>query len=98
MNIKGFVWFTDIIDKLEVKHGLTRVEVENIFTQRPLFSKIQKGRIKGENLYRVLGQTESGRYIVGFFVYKTTHQALVISARDMTDKEKKYYAKKKQNR
>jgi len=36
--------------------------------------------------------TSSGR---GFFTYKETHEALVISARDMADKEKKNYAKRK---
>ena len=95
MIIEGFIWLSDIIDKLESKHGVTRVEVENLFTQKPLFSKIQRGKIKGENLYRVLGQTESGRYIVAFFIYKTTRQALIISARDITDRERKYYARKK---
>ena len=95
MIIEGFIWLSDIIDKLESKHGVTRVEVENLFTQKPLFSKIQRGKIKGENLYRALGQTESGRYIVAFFIYKTTRQALIISARDITDRERKYYARKK---
>ena len=95
MIIEGFIWLSDIIDKLESKHGVTRVEVENLFTQKPLFSKIQRGKIKGENLYRALGQTESGRYIVAFFIYKTTRQALIISARDITDRERKYYARRK---
>jgi len=95
MIVEGFIWLSDIIDKLESKHGVTRVEVENVFTQKPLFSKIQRGKIKGENLYRALGQTESGRYIVAFFIYKTTRQALIISVRDITDRERKYYARKK---
>ncbi|MCD6570603.1 MAG: BrnT family toxin [Deltaproteobacteria bacterium] len=95
MIIEEFVWFSDIIDKLDVKHGVTRFEVESLFTRKPIFSKIQKGRIKGENLYRALGQTESGRYLTVFFIYKVTREAIVISARDMTDKERKYYAKRK---
>jgi len=44
---------------------------------------------------RALGQTDSGRYLTIFFIYKETHEALVISARDMTDKERKNYAKRK---
>jgi hypothetical protein len=95
MIIEGFVWLAEIIDKLEKKHNVTRFEVENLFTRKPIFSKIQKGHIKGENLYRALGQTESGRYLAVFFIYKTTREVLVVSARNMTDKERKYYAKRK---
>ena len=95
MIIEGFIWLTDIVDKIESKHGVTISEAENIFTGKPIFSKIEKGHIKGENLYRALGQADSGRYISVFFIYKTTHEALVISARTMTERERKYYAKRK---
>ena len=95
MIIEGFIWFADIADKLETKHRVTTSEVENIFTKKPLFNKIKKGHVKGEDLYRALGQTDSGRYLTVFFIYKETHEALVISARDMADKEKKNYAKRK---
>ena len=95
MIIEGFIWFADIIDKIEGKHGLTVYEVESVFDRKPIFSKMERGHIRGENLYRALGQTDSGRYLAVFFIYKETHEALVISARDMTDKERKYYAKRK---
>ena len=95
MVIEGFIWYSEIIDKLDEKHSVTRFEVENLFNRKPIFSKIQKGHIKGENLYRALGQTEFGRYLAVFFIYKRTREALVVSARDMTDKERKYYGKRK---
>jgi len=95
MIIEGFIWFADIVDKIETKHGVTTSEAENIFTKKPFFNKIKKGHIRGEDLYRALGQTDSGRYLTVFFIYKETHDALVISARDMTDKERKNYAKRK---
>jgi len=95
--IEGFIWFSDIIDKLEKKHGVSPAEVENLFTCKAFFSKIQRGKVKGENLYRALGQTEAGRYLVSFFIYKRNHHVLIISTRDMTDKERKYCAKKRQN-
>ncbi|PIY87202.1 MAG: hypothetical protein COY75_04060 [Nitrospirae bacterium CG_4_10_14_0_8_um_filter_41_23] len=91
-------------DKLETKHGVTTSEAENIFTKKPLFNSrnwytftfpLTKGHVKGEDLYRALGQTDSGRYLTVFFIYKETHEALVISARDMTDKERKNCAKRK---
>ena len=89
MIIEGFIWFADIVDKIEAKHALTISEVESVFARKPIFSKIEKGRIKGEDLYRVLGQAHSGRYITAFFIYKVTREALVISARDMTERERK---------
>jgi len=95
MIIQGFIWFSDIVDKIEAKHGVTTSEAENIFTRKPLFDKIKEGNVRGEDLYRALGQTNSGRYLVVFFLYKETSEALVISARDMTDKERKNYAKRK---
>lgn len=95
MIIEGFIWLTDIVDKIENKHGVTIYEVESIFIEMPFFSKIKRGHIRGENLYRALGQTDSGRYLTVFFIYKMTHEALVISARDMTERERKHYAKRK---
>jgi uncharacterized DUF497 family protein len=95
MIIEGFIWFADIVDKIETKHDVTIPEVESVFIRKPIFSKIERGHIKGEDLYRALGQTDSGRYLTVFFIYKETHEALVISARDMTDKETKNYGKRK---
>ncbi|MBW1764678.1 MAG: BrnT family toxin [Deltaproteobacteria bacterium] len=57
----------------------------------PVFNRIKRGHVKGEDVYRVLGQTDSGRYLAVFFIYKETHEALVISARDMTTKERKVF-------
>jgi uncharacterized DUF497 family protein len=34
-------------------------------------------------VYLALGQTDAGRYLYVFFVYKKSHNAIVISARDM---------------
>ena len=95
MIIEGFIWFSDIIDKIEAKHGVTLLEAENIFTGKPIFNKIKRGHVRREDVYRALGQTESGRYLAVFFIYKKTHEALVISARDMTDSERKQYARRK---
>jgi uncharacterized DUF497 family protein len=55
---------------------------------------IERGDIEGENLYTAMGQTSAGRYLVVFFIYKTTREALIISARDMTSKEKNLYGRK----
>ena len=37
MIIEGFIWLTDIIDKIENKHGVVRSEVESVFVGIPVF-------------------------------------------------------------
>jgi uncharacterized DUF497 family protein len=95
MNIEGLIWLPEIVDKLENKHGVSVFEVEHLLEAKPIFNKIGKSRISDENLYRALGQDHSGRYLAVFFIYKNTREALIISARDMSKKERKYYAKRK---
>jgi uncharacterized DUF497 family protein len=95
MKIEGFVWYADVLEKLESKHHVTGGEVENIFERKPLFRMIEKGHIRNENLYRALGQCQTGRYLAVFFIYKATKKALVVSARDMSVRERRIYAKRK---
>ena len=45
-------------------------------------------------MYEALDRTDAGRYLVILFIYKKTKAALILSARDMTKKERKLYAKK----
>ena len=68
MKIEGVVWLPEIIDKLIWKHHVTQKEVEEVFYSRPLYRKIQKGHIPGEDLYSALGFTEAGRYLSVFFL------------------------------
>lgn len=55
---------------------------------------MEKGRVKGEDLYSALGRTDGGRYLSVFFILKENKQALVITARDMKESERRRYAKK----
>lgn len=48
----------------------------------------------GEHLYLALGITDSGRYLSVYFVYKKNKKALIVTARNMTVKERRRYAKK----
>jgi uncharacterized DUF497 family protein len=49
-------------------------------------------------VYAALGQTESGRYLIVFFILKQGAVALPISARDMTPRERKLYARQKKRK
>ncbi len=44
-------------------------------------------------MYRALGQTDAGRYLVVFFIHKLTREALILSARDMDHKERRSYGR-----
>jgi uncharacterized DUF497 family protein len=41
-----------------------------------------------------LGQTDSGRYLTVLFIHKPPSEALILSARDMADRERRQYGKK----
>ncbi len=94
MKIVGFIWYDDVIEKIESKHHVTMSEVEEVFFDKPKFRKMNRGKFRGEDVYRALGQTQSGRYLAVFFIYKLTYEALILSARDMDAKERSNYAKK----
>jgi uncharacterized DUF497 family protein len=93
MKIAGFIWLEEIVEKLEVKHQVTPEEVEQVFGSQPRAKRMNRGHYRGEDVYRALGQTDSGRYLAIFFVHKLTNEAMILSARDMDDKERKSYAR-----
>jgi uncharacterized protein len=93
MKIVGFVWLEDIVEKLEVMHQVTPEEVEQVFGRQPKVKRMNRGHYRGEDVYRALGQTDAGRYLAVFFIHKLTHEALILSARDMDDQERKSYAR-----
>ncbi|MBI4675172.1 MAG: BrnT family toxin [Chloroflexi bacterium] len=76
------------------KHNVTPDEVEEIFNRSPRYRFIETGDIEGEDLYAALGQTNEGRYLIVYFVHKATGEALIVSAREMTKKEKRTHGKK----
>jgi len=55
----------------------------------------EKGHTEGEDIYAAFGQTLGGRYLAVFFIYKPiVKTAMIISARDMSDKERQAYGRK----
>ena len=94
MKVTGFVWLEEIVQKLIWKHSVETEEVREIFLNNPRFRFIEKGHRKDENVYTALGRTDAGRYLSCYFVYKKDNRALILSARDMTDAERKRYGRK----
>jgi len=81
--------------KLEVKHNVTVLEARQVLMSRPRFRFAEKGFTDGEDVYVAFGQTFGGRYLSVFFIYKVkTRTAIIISARAMSEKERKAYGRK----
>ena len=94
MIIEGVIWLRTVVDKLAVKHHVEPYEVEQTLDNKPKIRFLEKGEREGENVYMALGQTDAGRYLAILFIYKMTHEALILSARDMAPKERRQYGKK----
>ncbi len=91
MKLHKLVWKEQFLDKIMEKHGVTESEVEEVLFSRPHIRFAEKGHVKGEHVYLAYGQTDSGRYLLISFIWKSQGVALPISARDMTRAERRYY-------
>lgn len=87
-QIEGFLWEEWVIDKLDWKHGVDPQEVEESFFNPPY-----KVRRTADNKHLLYGRSESGRYLFVVFVWEG-QLVKVITARDMTPMEKRFYGRK----
>ncbi len=95
MHIESIACSEHIEEKLEAKHGVILREVRQVFLNRPRIRFAEDGHTEGEDVYVAFGQTFGGRYLSIFFIYKPmTRIALILSARDMSAKERKSYGRK----
>ena len=84
-----------IEDKIETKHNITVWEACQTLLAKPRIRFAEKGHTKGQDVYVAFGQTWGGRYLAVFFVYKPKGKtAIIISARDMSKRERKSYGRK----
>lgn len=94
MEIKDIIWIDIFIDKIWKKHRVKTEEVEDILKSSPKVRFIEEGDVAGEDMYAAMGQASNGRYLIVFFLLKQNGRALIVSARDMTKKERRSYEKK----
>ncbi len=81
--------------KLESKHRTSAREARQVLLSSPRIRFAEKGYTEGDDVYVAFGQTAGGRYLAVYFVYKPdAATAVIISARDMTAKERKAYGRK----
>jgi len=96
MQIENILWLEDVVDKLQWKHRISTFEVEEVLKGNPYIAFKEKGRhYLNEDVYIALGKTEAGRYIFILFIYKANRQTLILTARNMTQAERKLYERKK---
>ena len=95
LRLRKIIWIDKFTIKIQEKHNLTIDEVEDALLSGTIFRRASRGRVRGENVYVAYGKTNSGRYLFIVFIYKQSMEALIISARDMTLKEQRYYNAKK---
>jgi uncharacterized DUF497 family protein len=95
MRLYEVIWKDKFVDKIEGRHKVTTDEVEEVLFSKPHTRRAEKGHVRGEDLYVAYAQTHGGRYLVVFFVHKHQSVALPISARDMTQSERRYYERQK---
>lgn len=94
MQVNEVIWLSEIEDKLWEKHRFSPVEAEEVLFGKPHIRFVERGHQQDEDLYAAYGQTESGRYVIVFYVLKHGRRALVISARDMDSKERQVYGRR----
>jgi len=93
--LKEIIWVDTFVDKIQNKHNVTVEEVEDALVSGAIFRIAKRGKVKGEDIYVAYGKTNVGRHLLIVFIYKQNMIGLIISARDMTNNERKYYNGKK---
>lgn len=91
LGCTGFEWDQENIEKNWLKHKVSPVECEQVFFNQALVAEDLK-RSQREKRYYALGLTDDKRLL---FVAFTIRENLirVVSARDMSRKERKKYEK-----
>lgn len=95
--LKEIIWVDKFALKIQRKHHVTVVEVEESLLSRVIFRRSRRGMIEGEDVYMAYGKTLAGRYLFTVFIYKGQNMGLIISARDMTLRERRYYNARKKS-
>lgn len=89
-GVKGFDWDEGNLRKSSEKHGVSPFESEQIFFNQPLIVEHDVKHSHTEVRFYALGRTDADRHL--FIVFTVRDDLIrVISARDMSKKERKVY-------
>ena len=85
MRIADFEWDEGNVLYLELGHGITPEEAEQVFVHKPLFRRTKKKH------YAAFGPTVVGRYLTVVFELKPRGIVQIITGWDMKRSEIQYY-------
>ncbi len=96
-KVEAFDWDDGNLRKSADRHNVSRPEAEQVFFNQPLLVVEDVQHSEQEQRYHALGQTDVERYIHITFTLRGDDTLIrVISARDMSRKERKIYAQETQ--
>ncbi|MBI4949739.1 MAG: BrnT family toxin [Deltaproteobacteria bacterium] len=96
LNLQGFEWDKGNLLKNWEKHNVSHMECEEVFFRAPLLVKSDETHSQTEDRYYLLGKTDNGRLL--FMVITIRAKKIrVISARDMSKRERKVYEEAEKN-
>ncbi|WP_395516500.1 BrnT family toxin [Pseudorhizobium flavum] len=91
-RILGFEWDEGNARKNSEKHDVSQSEAEQVFFNEPLLMVPDLRHSSSEKRVHALGRTDAGRLLHITFTLRTDNTRIrVISARDMSRKERSYY-------
>jgi uncharacterized DUF497 family protein len=86
----GFQWDADSVEHNWRLHQVSQGECEPVFFNRPLLAAPDLGHSEREPRYAALGRTNAARRLAVVFTIRET-LVRVISARDMSRRERRIY-------
>ena len=89
--IKGFVWDDENMAHV-ARHAVSPEEVEEALVAEALVLRGPDSR------YLAYGRTESGRWVFAVYVTQPRGRVRVLTARDMTEGERRLYQRKRGGR
>ena len=91
-RVLGFEWDEGNAQKSERKHGITKAEAEQLFSNPPLIVADDVVHSEAEPRFHALGRTDAGRLLhVTFTLRGDLTLIRVISARLMNRRERRRY-------
>ncbi|MDO8723620.1 MAG: BrnT family toxin [Syntrophales bacterium] len=90
MKIEKIAWDQDTSDHIS-RHAVWPEEVEEVLFNDSEVPRIMRGK---EGRHLAYGKTNAGRYLFIVLII-ANRKTRIITVRDMTDKEKKFYRRKK---
>jgi uncharacterized DUF497 family protein len=93
LYIESFQIDDHILEKIEIKHNIRFEEAEEVCGSET--THVRRGK---EGLYKVFGKTRAGRFILVVLVNKGEGEWKIVTARVMTDEERKLYKQSIENK